>query len=65
MPKKTVQDLILEEIQSINKKLDDVLDEKLPALEGDVKVLKYKSSVFGVVFGLLGGIATYFIPRSH
>lgn len=65
MPKKTVQDLILEEIQSINKKLDDVLDEKIPSLEGDVKVLKYKSSVFGVVFGLLGGIATYFIPRSH
>lgn len=65
MPKKTVQDLILEEIQSINKKLDAVLEEKLPAIEGDVKVLKYKSSVYGTVFGLIGGITTYFIPRFH
>jgi len=64
MPKKTIQDLILEEIKGINEKLDKVLDTKIPEIEGDVKVLKYKSSVFGVVFGLIGGIATYFIPRS-
>ena len=65
MPKKTIQDMILEEIQDINEKLDKVLNTKLPEIEGDVKVLKYKSSVFGVVAGLLGGIATYFIPRSQ
>jgi hypothetical protein len=64
MPKKTVQDMILEEIQSINGKLDQVLEKKIPELEGDVKVLKYKSSVFGAVFGIIGGIVTYFIPRS-
>jgi hypothetical protein len=59
MPKKTVQDLILEEIKDINTKLDKVLDEKIPALEGDIKVLKYKSSLWGGIGGLVGGIATF------
>lgn len=65
MPKKTVQDLILEEVKSLSVKLDQVLETKLPEIEGDIKVLKYKSSVYGTVFGLIGGIATYFIPRPH
>jgi hypothetical protein len=64
MPKKTVQDLILEEIKDINCKLDKVLDEKIPALEGDVKVLKYKSTIWGGISGLAGGLLTLLVPRS-
>jgi len=65
MPKKTVQDMILEEIKDINEKLDKVLEIKIPEIEGDVKVLKYKSSVFGAIFGLIGGALTFFIPRGN
>jgi hypothetical protein len=64
MPKKTVQDLILEEIKEINCKLDKVLDEKIPELEGDVKVLKYKSTLWGGVSGLAAGLLTLLLPRN-
>jgi hypothetical protein len=64
MAKKTVQDLILEEIKDINVKLDKVLDDKIPDMEGDIKVLKYKSSVWGGLSGLAAGLLTLLLPHN-
>jgi hypothetical protein len=63
MAKKTIQDLILEEIKDINSKLDKVLDDKIPEIEGDIKVLKYKSTLWGGLSGLAGGLLTLLLPH--
>lgn len=55
MAKKTVQDMILEEIKDINSKLDKVLEDEIPAMKTRVKVVEVKSGVWGALSGVLGG----------
>lgn len=56
MPKKSVQDLMYSEIKEMNAKLDRVLEQEIPDIKGDIKVLKVKSGVWGAFSGLLGGV---------
>jgi len=55
MPKKSIQDLMYNEIKEIHSKLDRVLEKELPDLKADVKVLQVKSGIWGGLSGLLGG----------
>lgn len=58
MSKKTVQDLILEEIKDINSKLDKVLEEEIPGIKTRVKVVEIRSGIWGGLTGVLGGVLT-------
>ena len=59
MSKKTVQDLILEELKSLDAKIDklhDKVDDNLISTAKDITELKIKSSIWGGVSGAVSGI---------
>jgi hypothetical protein len=63
MPKKSVNDLILEEIRDMHVKLDDVRTKDIPKIREDLRELKVKSSMWGGISGLIGGILAVYLPR--
>lgn len=60
MAKKTVQDMILEEIKDINSKLDKVLEVEIPEVKSRVRVVEVKSGIWGALSGVLGGALAVF-----
>jgi len=63
MPKKTANDVILEQLEDLHDKLDEVRTKDLVEIKTDINILKYKSSLWGGVAGLIGGILTLLLPH--
>jgi len=56
MPKKSIQDLMFNEIKEIHGKVDLILQEKMPALDKRVSKVEVKAGIWGAVSGLVGGV---------
>lgn len=56
MPKKSIQDLMFNEIKEIHGKVDLILQEKMPSMDKRLSKVEVKSSLWGGVSGLVGGV---------
>lgn len=56
MPKKSVQDLMFNEIKEIHSKVDKILEEKIPCIDRRLTRVEVKSGLWGGVSGLIGGV---------
>lgn len=60
MPKKSIQDLMFNELKEIHGKVDLILQEKMPAMDKRLSKVEVKSSLWGGLSGLLGGVLIAF-----
>lgn len=63
MSKKTVNDVILEQLEDLHDKLDEVRTKDLVAIKSDINILKFKTTIWGGLAGLIGGMLTFLMPH--
>ncbi len=63
MAKKTVNDVILEQLEDLHDKLDEVRTKDLVAIKSDINILKFKTTIWGGLAGLIGGMLTFLMPH--
>ena len=63
MSKKTVNDVILEQLEDLHEKLDEVRTKDLVEIKSDINILKFKTTIWGGLAGLIGGMLTFLMPH--
>jgi len=56
MPKKSIQDLMYNEIKEMHGKLDKILEDRIPSIDRRLTKVEVKSGLWGGLSGLLGGL---------
>jgi hypothetical protein len=56
MPKKSIQDLMFNEIKEIHSKVDKILEEKIPGMDRRLVKVEVKSGLWGALSGLVAGV---------
>jgi hypothetical protein len=56
MPKKSIQDLMFNEIKEIHCKVDKILEDRIPHLDKRLAKVEVKSGIWGGVSGLIAGV---------
>lgn len=60
MAKKSVQDMVFEEVKEIHVKVDKLLQEQIPHLDRRLTRVEVKAGMWGALSGVIGGVLAAF-----